>query len=82
MSQYGRDDLVNNPRYQGQAGGTDLRGPEGESRYGAMPTSTGTGNPCYDLLESIRKPAAYSFRKDEPEGFRYLGVVNHLKVFA
>lgn len=43
MNQYGESDLVNNPRYQGQSGGTDLRGPEGESRYGAMPMSTGTG---------------------------------------
>jgi hypothetical protein len=71
MSQYGDSDLVNNPRYQGQAGGIGQRGPEGESRYGAMPTGTGTGN---DPLAPIRNPAAYGFKKDEPEGFRYPGV--------
>lgn len=43
MNQYGESELVNNPRYQGQSGGTDGRGPQGESRYGAMPLSTGTG---------------------------------------
>ena len=74
MNQYGQSDLVNNPRYQGQAQGTNMQGPAGESRYGAMPMSTGTGNAPADLLETIRDPAAYGFKKNYPEGYRFPGM--------
>ena len=76
MNQEGQINLVDNPRYQGQAGGTDMQGPGGESRYGAMPLSTGTGNARVHLLEPMRNSAActYGFKKDEPEGFRFPGM--------
>lgn len=51
MNQEGQSNLVDNPRYQGQAGGTDVQGPGGESRYGAMPLSTGTGMPGVDAQQ-------------------------------
>lgn len=66
--------LVTNPRYEAQAGetlpqGNDGRGPYQESRYGAVPLGTGIHNP----VDTIRDPAAYGFKKQEPEGFRFPG---------